>query len=54
MPNVANLIDKSNTKKLRIKQRLEPPKCNWINKATCSLKGKCQYKFRVYKMEVYG
>ena len=41
MPTVANLINKSYTKKLRIKQHVASPKCNCINKATCPLKGKC-------------
>ena len=53
MPNVANLINKSNTKNLMNKQCREPPKCNCINKTDCCLRGKCQYKSVVYKVEVY-
>ena len=41
MPDVANLINKRNTKKLKNKQHSEFPKCNCINKVTCPLKGKC-------------
>ena len=51
---VANLIDKSNTKKFRNKQGIEPPTCNCINKATCLLKGRCQYECIVYKVEIYS
>ena len=54
MPNVANLIYKSNTEKLRNKQRIEFPKCNCINKTTCPLKGKCQYECIIYKIALYG
>ena len=48
MPNVASLINKSNIEKLNNKQ------CNSINKALCPLKGKCQYEYIVYKVEVYN
>ena len=54
LPDVGNLINKSNTKKLRNKQCIETPKCNCINKDTCPLKGKCQYECIVYEMEVYS
>ena len=53
MASVANLIDKSNTKKLMNKQHKEPPKCNCINKTNCPLKGKCQYESVVYELELY-
>ena len=48
MPNVANLINKSNTKKLMNKQHKEPSKCNYINKTNCPLTDKCQYESVVY------
>ena len=54
MPNVAKLINKSNTKKLRNKQRIEPPKCGCFNKVIYPLKGKCQYECIEYKVEVYS
>ena len=54
MPNIANLINKSNTKKLNNKQYIEFPRCNYINKATCRLKGKWQYELIVYKFKVYS
>ena len=54
MPNLANLINKTNIKKLRNKQHIEPPKCNCINKAAFPLKGKCQYECIVYMVEIYG
>ena len=54
MPNVINLISKSNTKKLMNNQCSEPPKCNCTNKVNCPLKGKCQYECRVYKVEVHS
>ena len=40
MPNVANLIYKSNLKNLGTKQRMEPQKLNCVNKATCVVKDK--------------
>ena len=52
MPNMANFINKSNTKKLRNKQHIEPDKCNCINKANYPFKGKYQYECVVYKVEV--
>ena len=48
MPNVANLINKSNCKKKINKQHTESLKCNCINK------GKCQYECKEYKVEVYN
>ena len=54
IPNVTNLINKSKSKKFRNKQRIEPPKCNYINKVTCPLKGKCQNECIVYKVEFYS
>ena len=53
VPNVANFINKSNTKKLMNKQCREPLKYNCINKTDCPLRGKCQYENVVYKVEVY-
>ena len=52
MNNMANLISRSNSKKLSKKQYIEPPKCNCIDKFTCSFNGKCQYECVVYKVEV--
>ena len=42
MPKVANLINKSNTKKLMNKQRKKPPKCNCINQTNFPLRSKGQ------------
>ena len=53
MLNVFNLINKSNIKKLMNKQSKEPPKSKCIGKTNCPLRGKCPYKSRVYKVEVY-
>ena len=54
MPNVAYLINKSNTKNLNNKQHINFPRCNCINKAACLLKDKCQYECIVYKVEVHS
>ena len=54
MPNVTNLINKSNTEKLNYKQHSEFLRCNFINKTACPLKGKFQYECIVYKFEVYN
>ena len=55
LPNAANLINKSNTKRFQNNQCIEPPKCNCINKANYSLKGKCQYVcILLYKLEVHN
>ena len=51
-PNVANLINESNIKKLRNNQRTEPPKCNCPNKTNCSLKVKCQFECIAYKAKL--
>ena len=46
-PNVANLINNSDAKKLRNKQCSEPPKCNCIDNTIHPLKEKCQYECTV-------
>ena len=50
---MANLINKSNIKKTMNKQSKEPPKCNCINKTNYPIRGKCQYKSLVHKVEVH-
>ena len=54
MPNVANLIDKSNIKKLKNKQHIEPLNANAFIRPLFPLKGRYQYECIVYKVEVYG
>ena len=54
MHNVVNLIDRSNTKILEIKQQTEPSKSNCINKANCLFKQTCQYEYIVYRVEVHS
>ena len=56
MPNVANLIIKSNNNSLRTNQCIEPTKRNCINKTIFPWKGKCQYECVIYNLEehTYG
>ena len=54
MSDVASLINKSNMKKLTNHQRIDPCKCNCINKTNCLLKTKCQFNYIAYKVEVYS
>ena len=51
MPNMASLVNKSNIKKLRNNQHIEPPKCNCTNKNKYPLKGTSQFECIVYKVE---
>ena len=54
MPNVANLINKSNIKELSNNQRNEPTKCNRTNKTNCHLKRKGQFECIVYKVKIHS
>ena len=53
-PNVAKLINKIKPKILRNNQRIDPPKYNYIDKANCPFKGKCQYECTGYKVDLHS
>ena len=54
MPNINNIINRSNIMKLNKEKHKETPKYNCKDKAGCPLKGKCQQEYVVYKVEVYS
>ena len=54
MPDINNIINKSNMMKLSKEKDKETAKCNCRDKATYPLKGKCQQECMVYKVEVYS
>ena len=54
MPNINNIINKSNIAKLNKEKNKLIVKCNCRDKVKCPLEGKCKQECVVYKVEVYS